>query len=86
MDGMRLLRVPEMLVAGHRVGPVWFTERPDVNFHEYMANFTDRSVDGVLGGSGLHFFRVTVDYPRAMAAMAVFERGDGPVIPPVMKE
>jgi hypothetical protein len=52
-------------------GPVWFTRRPDPNFHQFMSQFMDRQVEGALGGSALKFFRVTVDYPRAVA---VFER------------
>lgn len=69
--GMRMVEVPEMSVAGWTVGPVWFTERPDRNFHDFMSSFMDRQVEGALGGSGLGFFRVTVDYPRAVAT---FER------------
>lgn len=65
---MRMVEVPEISVAGYRVGPVWFTERPDPNFHEYMSGFMDRRVDGALGGSALRWFRVTVDYPGAVAA------------------
>lgn len=28
----------------------------------------DQQAEGALGGSALHFFRVTVDYPNAVAA------------------
>lgn len=71
VPGMAMIEVPEMAVGGWRVGPVWFTERPDRNFHEFMSGFMDQRVEGALGGSGLRFFRVTVDYP---AAIAEFER------------
>jgi len=67
VEGMRMIAVPRLSVAGHTVGPVWFTERPNANFHEYMSRFMDRRVDGALGGSALKYFRVLVDYPRAVA-------------------
>ncbi|HEX6052365.1 MAG TPA: hypothetical protein VFZ21_24030 [Gemmatimonadaceae bacterium] len=65
--GMRMIEVPEVSIAGVRVGPVWFTERPDANFHQYMSQWMDRRVDGALGGNALRFFRVTVHYPAAVA-------------------
>ncbi|MEZ4423380.1 MAG: hypothetical protein R3E98_08230 [Gemmatimonadota bacterium] len=68
--GSRLVRVPVVRVAGFETGPVWFTERPDRNFREYMAQFMDRPVDGALGGNALRTFRVTVDYPGAHAFFA----------------
>lgn len=70
VEGMRMIEVPRVSVGGYTVGPVWFTERPNPNFHEYMARFMDRGVDGALGGSALKYFRVLVDYPRAMAFFA----------------
>lgn len=69
--GEALIEVPAITVAGFTVGPVWFTRRPDRNFHQYMSRFMDRQVEGALGGSGLHYFKVTVDYPNGVA---VFER------------
>lgn len=69
--GEAIIQVPRVSVGGYEVGPVWFTRRPDRNFHEYMSQWMDRRVDGALGGSALGWFRVTVDYPNAVA---VFER------------
>lgn len=69
--GATMIEVKQLQVAGYVVGPVWFTVRPDKNFHEYMSQWMDRKVEGALGASGLQFFRVTVDYPGAVAA---FER------------
>jgi hypothetical protein len=69
--GESMIEVPTISVAGYTVGPVWFTRRDDKNFHEYMSQWMDKRIEGALGGSGLHFFRVTVDYPNAIA---VFER------------
>ncbi|HEX6036809.1 hypothetical protein [Longimicrobium sp.] len=69
--GAAIIEVPRVSIGGYEVGPVWFTRRPDRNFHEYMSQWMDRRIDGALGGSALGYFRVTVDYPNAVA---VFER------------
>ena len=68
---MPIIRVPEIAVAGYVVGPVWFAMRPDRNFHQFMSQWMDRKVEGAIGGSALRYFRVTVDYPNAVA---LFER------------
>jgi len=68
---MPMIQVPWLRVGGQTVGPVWFTMRPDRNFHESMSQWMDRRVDGALGGSALRYLRVTLDYPRAVAT---FER------------
>ena len=73
-----MIEVPRVTVAGHEVGPVWFTVRPDRAFHEWMAQWMDRPLDGALGGSALRYFRVLVNYPEAYAA---FERVDGRGLP-----
>jgi hypothetical protein len=66
-----MIEVPKVEVAGYAVGPVWFTRRADKNFHEYMSQWMDKKIEGALGGNALHQFRVSVDYPRAVA---VFEK------------
>lgn len=71
LTGDALIEVPEVVIGGYPVGPVWFTRQPDRPFHEYMAQFMDRPVEGALGGSALRYLRVTVDYPNAIA---YFER------------
>ncbi len=65
--GESMIEVPAIDVAGVTVGPVWFTRRADSNFHDFMSQFMDRRIDGALGGSALAHFRVTVDYPNAVA-------------------
>jgi hypothetical protein len=65
-----MIEVPRVVIAGRAVGPVWFTRRADKNFHQFMSQWMDKRVDGALGGNALSFFRVTVDYP---SAVAVFE-------------
>jgi hypothetical protein len=44
------------------------------NFRKWMSQWMDRPVEGALGGSALRYFRVTVDYPNAVA---VFEQAGG---------
>ena len=63
----RAIRVPEVEVAGWKVGPVWFTERPDRAFREMMSSMTDKPVEGALGGNALMRLRMTLDYPRNAA-------------------
>jgi hypothetical protein len=70
MGGEPMIEVPAVTVAGHTVGPVWFTRRLDPIFHQFKSLWTDRRVEGSLGGSALKFFRVTVDYPNAVAVFA----------------
>ena len=67
LAGMAMIEVPVVSVAGVAVGPVWFMERPDANFHTYMAQWMDRPVDGALGGNAFRFFRTILDYPGSTA-------------------
>lgn len=70
-NGLPVIEVPEVEIAGHIVGPVTFTMRPDPNFHGYMTQWMDKRIEGALGGSAFQYFRITVDYPDEMA---YFER------------
>ena len=70
--GADMIRVPAVVVAGQKVGPVWFTRRPNPAFDSFMSSMMDAPVVGALGGSGLRYFRITVDYAQGVA---VFERG-----------
>lgn len=63
----RMIRVPQVTVGRHVVGPVWFAERAPGAFQRYMAGMMDKPTWGALGGSGLKYFRMTVDYPAATA-------------------
>lgn len=64
---MDMIEVPLVEIAGARVGPVWFTRRPDKNFHDFMSGMMDSRVEGAIGGNALRHFRVSVDYPGAAA-------------------
>ncbi|MCA9753663.1 MAG: hypothetical protein KC591_15820, partial [Gemmatimonadetes bacterium] len=73
--GEPMLEVPAVRFAGAEFGPIWFTRRPDANFVERMSRWTDRTVEGALGGNALKFFRFTLDYPRAVG---IFQSVVGP--------
>jgi hypothetical protein len=62
-----IIEVPEVDIAGARVGPVWFNWRSDRAFHDYMSKMMDKQVEGALGGNALEHFAMTVDYPGAAA-------------------
>lgn len=64
---MRIIEVPSVQVAGWTIGPVWFTERPDASFHEFMAQWMDEKPEGAAGGNIFGHFVMTVDYPNAKA-------------------
>ena len=67
IHGMDMIEVPQIEIGGHRVGPVWFTQRRNADFHEYMSQWMDRTLDGALGGNALRHFVVTIDYPGSAA-------------------
>lgn len=62
-----MIEVPAVEIGGASVGPVWFTWRPDKNFHDYMSGMMDGRVEGAIGGNALAHFAMTVDYPGAAA-------------------
>lgn len=62
-----MIEVPRVTIAGHEVGPVWFTGRADRAFQEYMAQWMDRPLHGALGGSAFKYFRILVNYPEGYA-------------------
>lgn len=62
-----MIEVPEVSMAGVTFGPVWFAQRPDATFREWMSQMMDKPIDGAIGGSGLKYLRIVLDYPGAMA-------------------
>jgi len=58
-----LIQVPEVTIAGHTVGPVWFERQPDQAYQKGGRLQLDQAVKGALGGSLFQYFRVTADYP-----------------------
>ncbi|MDX2209024.1 MAG: hypothetical protein SFV20_01550 [Sphingopyxis sp.] len=71
LAGTAMIEVPRVTIAGYTVGPVWFSVEPSRAFRVRMAALMDRPIEGSAGGTILRFFRVSVDYP---GAVAVFER------------
>ena len=63
----RIIEVPQVDIVGWAVGPVWFTERPDANFHKFMAQWMDKAPEGAVGGNVFRHFVMTIDYPGAKA-------------------
>lgn len=51
-----MIQVPSVEIAGFETGSVWFTAKPNSNFNEYMSQWTDVKVEGVLGGLYLNIF------------------------------
>ncbi|MEL6257204.1 MAG: hypothetical protein AAFR87_34740 [Bacteroidota bacterium] len=63
-----MIQVPKMEIAGHTVGPVWFTRRADKNFTEFMSQWMDKPIEEAIGGSCFKYFsRLIVDYPEEKA-------------------
>ncbi|MBI2943388.1 MAG: hypothetical protein HYY25_04235 [Candidatus Wallbacteria bacterium] len=63
------IRVPWVRVAGRRIGPLWFTRRPDASFHDFMSRYMDRRIDGALGGNAFASFSLLLNYPDASFAL-----------------
>jgi hypothetical protein len=61
-----LIEVPQIEVAGLRAGPVWFTRRGEGNF-VWMSSFMDAPIRASIGGNFFRYFRLTIDYPNAVA-------------------
>ena len=72
LTGRELIEVPKITLGGYEVGPVWFSVQPDSAFHKFMAQWTDQPTEGSIGGSAFKYFRMSVDWPNAVA---VFEKG-----------
>lgn len=63
-----LIEVPEVTIAGHTVGPVWFARRKDENFTQYMSKWMDETIHGAIGGSCFQYFStLIIDYPKELA-------------------
>ena len=62
-----MLKVPDVVLAGVHLGPVWFTSRPNANFERFMSSMTAGPVYGSLGGNAFASMKLTVDYVHARA-------------------
>ncbi|WDS35377.1 hypothetical protein [Pseudoxanthomonas sp.] len=72
MDGMRIIEVPSVEIAGWSVGPLWFTERPDGAFDEHtgISQYMDGPVVGAAGANLWQNFVMTLDYSHDTAWLA----------------
>jgi hypothetical protein len=66
----RAIQVPDVVIAGWVVGPIWFTERADANFESFMSAYMDRTVHGAVGANVLDAFVMTLDYRKSKAWLA----------------
>ncbi len=66
MSDADLIEVPEIEVAGLHAGPVWFTCRGDGSY-AWMSSFMDAPISASIGGNFFRHFRLTIDYPNAIA-------------------
>jgi len=57
-----IIEVPKVKIGGNEVGPVLFAKRPDENWSKGMIQTMDKVVKGAIGGSGLKYLKVTIDY------------------------
>jgi hypothetical protein len=57
-----VIEVPEVILGGHKVGPVLFASRKDEVWSEGMIQTMDKLVRGAIGGSALKYLKVCIDY------------------------
>jgi len=57
-----IIEVPKVKIGGYEVGPVLFAERADENWSKGMISSMDKVVKGAIGGSGLKYLKVQIDY------------------------
>ena len=68
MGNHPIIRVPEIEIAGKKIGPIWFARRPDSAYDEFMASYMDCKCAGAIGGPALQSFKsITLDYPGKTA-------------------
>ncbi len=61
-----MIKVPEIQIGDVHIGPVWFSERPDIVWSKGMIKTMNTAVQGALGGSALKYVSVTIDYPNEL--------------------
>ena len=61
-----IIEVPEIKIGTYAVGPVLFSVRPDESWSKNMINSMDKIVKGAIGGSGLGYFEIKVDYNKEL--------------------
>lgn len=66
---LSIIEVPAVSIGGYTVGPSWWAARPDRTFDAFT-DWMDKPIRGSVGGSVFHYFRITLDYPHAVATFA----------------
>jgi hypothetical protein len=66
-----MIQVPSITIGNLSTGPVWFAVRNDQSFTGWMSNMMDKPILGAIGGSGLKYFNLVIDYPKAKAYFSV---------------
>lgn len=69
-----MIQVPSVTIGKLSAGPVWFAVRNDLSFTRWMSGMMDKPIEGAIGGSGLKYFNVVLDYPKAKAYFSVTSR------------
>jgi len=62
-----MIEVPKITIAGFDVAPVWFLVRKTANYHDFTSKWTDKRVDGSIGGNALRDLRLLLEYDKATA-------------------
>jgi hypothetical protein len=63
----RMILAPEVEFAGRKTGPVWFTERSDKTYDEFMSPMMSDRIEGSIGGNVLGGVVISLDYRRSKA-------------------
>jgi hypothetical protein len=63
-----IIEVPAVSLGGYTAGPSWWALRPDANYEPYR-EWMDQPIHGSIGGSVFHYFKITLDYPHAIATL-----------------
>lgn len=56
-----LIEVPSMKLGGYTIGPVWWEERSNAEYHRWIA-WMDKPIQGSIGGDAFRHFAITLDY------------------------
>jgi hypothetical protein len=62
-----MILAPEVEFAGRKTGAVWFTERSDNTYDEFMSPMMSDRIEGSIGGNVLGGFVIGLDYRRSKA-------------------
>lgn len=67
MGNQPMIEVPNVIIAGTKIGPVWFARRSNSAYDDMMAQLMDCKCAGAIGGNILSKFKLTLDYQKKTA-------------------